>query len=144
MPALKRNRAVELFWKTHRWLYEKTGGRLGAKVVGMPVLLLTTTGRKSGRRRTVALTYFEDDGRFVVIASYLGEPRHPSWWLNLTADPRATVQIGDRAIEVRAREAEGDERERLWRQAVRLMKDYEVYQQRTSRRIPVVVLEPAV
>ncbi len=144
MPALKRSKAVELFWKVHRWLYEKTGGRLGARVAGMPVLLLTTTGRKSGRHRTVALTYFENDGRFIVVASYLGEPRHPSWWLNLTANPRATVQIGNRTIAVGAREAEGEERERLWQQAVRLMKDYEVYQQRTSRRIPVVVLEPTV
>ncbi|RMF24973.1 MAG: nitroreductase family deazaflavin-dependent oxidoreductase [Deltaproteobacteria bacterium] len=142
MPALKRSKAVELFWKAHRWVYEKTGGKIGAKVVGMPVLLLTTTGRKSGRPRTVALTYFEDDGRFVVIASYLGEPRHPSWWLNLTADPHATVQIGGRTIAVRAREAEGEERDRLWRRAVELMADYAVYQERTSRRIPVVVLEP--
>ncbi len=142
MPALKRSKAVELFWKAHRWVYEKTGGKIGAKVVGMPVLLLTTTGRKSGRPRTVALTYFEDDGRFVVIASYLGEPRHPSWWLNLTANPHATVQIGGRTIAVRAREAEGEERDRLWRRAVELMADYAVYQERTSRRIPVVVLEP--
>ncbi len=142
MPALKKNRAVEAFWKIHAWLYRRSGGKLGGKTLGMPVLLLTTKGRKSGRERSVALTHLVDGGRYVVIASYLGEPRHPAWWLNLCADPHASVQVGGRTIAVRAREAEGEERERLWRQMASAMPDYDVYQQRTSRRIPVVVLEP--
>ncbi|RMD85186.1 MAG: nitroreductase family deazaflavin-dependent oxidoreductase [Candidatus Dadabacteria bacterium] len=143
MPALKRNKAVELFWRLHRWVYRATRGKVGGRLIGLPVLLLTTKGRKSGQPRTVALTYLEDAGRYVVIASYLGEPRHPSWYLNLRANPEATVQVGSHTVRVRARDAEGEERERLWRRAVEAMPDYQTYQQRTSRRIPVVLLEPA-
>ncbi len=140
--ALKRNKFVELFWKVHPWLYKTSGGRIGAKVVGMPVLLLTTTGRKSGLPRERALTYIPYGEGFAVIASYLGEPRHPDWYLNLKANPDAAVLANGRVVAVRAREAEGEERERLWRQAVAMNRDYEEYQRRTSRRIPVVVLEP--
>ena len=140
--AAKRNALVELFWKIHPTLYRWSGGRLGGSLMGMPVLLLTTRGRRSGTPRTRALMYVPDGPRFVVIASFLGEPRHPDWWLNLRADPRAEVEIGSRHVAVLAREADGDERERLWTAVVARQKDYEEYQQRTTRRIPVVVLEP--
>ena len=79
---------------------------------------------------------------YVVIASYLGEPRHPSWWFNLRANPRAEIQVGNRRIAVTAREAEGEERDRLWNDIVGRQPDYAAYQSRTQRRIPVVVLEP--
>jgi deazaflavin-dependent oxidoreductase (nitroreductase family) len=109
----------------------------------MPVLLLTTTGRRSGKPRTRALTYLPQGDGAVVIASFLGEPRHPDWWLNLRADPRATVQRGGTVTVMRAREAEGEERTRLWRELLERAPDYAEYQTRTTRRIPVVVLEPA-
>jgi deazaflavin-dependent oxidoreductase (nitroreductase family) len=133
---------MELVWRLHAWLYRVSGGRVGASALGMPVLLLTTTGRKSGELRTNALTYLAKGNACVVIASYAGEPRHPSWWLNLETDPRARVQRGSGITPMRAREAEGEERERLWAEVVERMSGYATYQERTSRRIPVVVLEP--
>ena len=141
MAALKRNKAVELFWKIHPALLRLSGGRIGARVVGMPVLLLTTKGRKSGQPRTCALTYLAKDDAHVVIASCLGEPRHPAWWLNLEASPDAEIEIAGRKQAVRARRATGEERERLWNEVVSVNADYAEYQKRTTREIPVVVLE---
>jgi deazaflavin-dependent oxidoreductase (nitroreductase family) len=109
--------------------------------MGMPVLLLDTVGRKSGQRRTNALTYFQQGRAFVVIASVLGEPRDPAWWLNLRASPETTIQVGRERIAVRAREAAGAEREQLWAAVVAQAPDYAEYQRLTERRIPVVVLE---
>ena len=142
MAAPKKSKLVELFWKVHPWLYKQSGGRIGGKLVGMPVLLLTTHGRKTGRSRERALTYVPAGTAYAVIASYLGEPRHPDWYLNLKAHPEATVRVGGADLAVRAREAHGEERERLWRDAVRANADYDEYAKRTDRRIPVVVLEP--
>ncbi|MBI3782018.1 MAG: nitroreductase family deazaflavin-dependent oxidoreductase [Deltaproteobacteria bacterium] len=142
MAAAKKNALVQLFWKVHPALYRWSGGRIGGKLMNLPVLLLTTRGRRSGDERTKALMYVPDGKNFVVIASYLGEPRHPAWWLNLQANPQAQAVIGSSTITVRAREAEGPERERLWKEVVRRQADYAEYQSRTQRRIPVVVLEP--
>lgn len=142
MPAVRRTKAMELAWKIHPWLYRISGGRIGGRMMGMPVLLLHTRGRKTSQPRTSALMYLPDGDRFVVIASYAGEPRHPAWWLNLRASPRTTIQVGRRTLSVVAREAEGEERERLWKRVVEAESGYETYRQRTSRRIPVVVLEP--
>jgi len=142
MPAVRRTKAMELFWKLHRFLYRVSGGRIGGRVVGMPVLMLTTTGRKSGRPRANVLTYLPKGRASVVFASNAGEPRHPAWWLNLAADPHATVQRGRETMPVVAREADGEERARLWDEVVRTEAGYAVYAERTTRRIPVVVLEP--
>lgn len=141
MAAAKKSKFVEIFWKVHLALYRWTNGRIGGSVVNMPVLLLTTTGRKSGERRTTALTFLQKGDAYVVIASYLGEPRHPSWWLNLQASPKAEIQVGAQRKNVTAREVDGDEREHLWNEVVARQKDYAEYQQRTTRRIPVVMLE---
>jgi len=141
MAALTRSPAVEFFWKFHRALYKWTNGFFGGRTIGMPVLLLTTTGRRSRQPRTTPLTYLDHDDAFVVFASCLGEPKHPAWWLNLQATPAATVQIGGQRISVRAREAEGAERETLWSRVVAVAPDYDEYKRRTSRRIPVVVLD---
>jgi deazaflavin-dependent oxidoreductase (nitroreductase family) len=143
MPAVTRNRAIELFWRIHPAIYRFTGGRLLGRIGGVPVLLLTTRGRKSGAPRKKPLLYLAHGDAFVVAASFAGEPRHPAWWLNLLADPRAEVQVGSRVIAVRAREAEGDERTRLWRAIVAQDASFAEYERRTTRRIPVVVLEPA-
>ncbi len=107
----------------------------------MPVLLLTTTGRKSGRPRTQPLTYTNVGDGYAVIASKGGAAQHPLWYLNLRANPLAQVTVGRETRKVHARDAEGEEREDLWRALTDLYPGYDRYAERTSRRIPVVVLE---
>lgn len=141
--AVRRTRSTEAMWKLHTFLYRISGGRLGARVGALPVLLLTVRGRKSGEPKTVALSYVEDAGRYVVYASHAGEDREPPWWLNLRAAGEGEVQLGSRHLRVRAREAAGAERERLWSAVVAKDAAYETYRQRTRRRIAVVVLMPA-
>ena len=141
MAGIRRTKAVEWFWKIHLPLYRLSGGRILGRVMGMPVLLLDTVGRKTGQRRTNALTWFPKGDDFVVIASVLGEPRDPAWWLNLRASPETTIQVGRERIAVRAREAAGSEREQLWSAVVAHAPTYADYQALTERRIPVVVLE---
>jgi deazaflavin-dependent oxidoreductase (nitroreductase family) len=142
-PARRlRRKIIRGLWWFHRRIYILTGGRVGGRIAGMPVLLLRTRGRRSEHVRTVALTYLPDGHNFVVIASNGGAPRHPEWFQNLRTYSEAQVQIARRVISVTAREAGADERERLWTQAVRAYRGYAAYQRRTSRRIPTVVLEP--
>ena len=126
----------------HEFWYRLSGGLIGGRFGRIRMLLLTTTGRKSGRPRTTPLLYLEDGGNLVVIASNGGHPNHPAWWLNLMSDPHATVQVGRERRAVTAEEAEGEERERLWRAVVEVNRGYEGYQRSTSRRIPVVLLRP--
>ena len=128
--------------KIHASVFRATGGRIGGRMVGSPVLLLVTTGRKSGQRRTTVLLYLEDGGRYVIVASNGGTATHPMWWLNLQADPEVTVEVGGRKTHVRATEARGEEKARLWQRLVRMYPSYEDYQKRTDREIPVVILEP--
>lgn len=126
----------------HRWIYRLSRGRILGHLVGLPVLLLTTVGRQSGKARTTPLTYLPHGHAFVVVASNGGSPRHPAWFLNLQAAPRAEVMVGARHIRVAGREAAGEERARLWAEIVRRWPGYTGYERRTTRRIPVVVLEP--
>jgi deazaflavin-dependent oxidoreductase (nitroreductase family) len=126
----------------HRFLYRISGGRFGGKIGERPVLMLTTTGRKSGQARTVGLYYFRDGGNLVVIASNGGEDYDPAWWLNLQSNSHATVQIGSRTAHVRAEEATGDERDRLWSMVKRADPQYATYEKLSKRTIPVVVLRP--
>jgi deazaflavin-dependent oxidoreductase (nitroreductase family) len=126
----------------HVRVYRLTGGKVGGKLGKAPVLLLTTTGRKSGQKRTTPLLYTREGGGYVVIASKGGAPRNPLWYLNLQANPRAEVLVGRETQRVQARDAQGEERERLWRAMVDQYSGYDNYQQKTSREIPVVVLEP--
>ena len=127
----------------HSFIYHATGGRVGGRMVGSPVLLLTTTGRKSGKERTVPLLYLEDGENLVVVASNGGAPKHPAWWLNLEANPEATVEIGNRKLRVRAEKASPEEKERLWPRLVAMYAGYESYRHRTDREIPVVLLIPS-
>lgn len=140
--AIARSAGVELFWRAHKRLYRWSNGRIGARMANLPVLLLETVGRKTGARRSNALTYLPWDDSFVVIASLLGEPKNPAWYHNLKARPEVVVQVGARRFEARARDAEGEEREAIWRALVVQSPDYEQYRERTGRRIPVVVLSP--
>jgi F420H(2)-dependent quinone reductase len=137
-----RDLPFRLLGGLHRRVYRLTGGKVGARFANMPVLLLTTTGRKSGRPRTQPLTYTRTTEGYAVIASKGGAARHPLWYLNLRANPLAEVTVGRETQKVRAREAEGEERERLWRELADVYSGYDKFAQKTSRRIPVVVLEP--
>ena len=129
--------------KVHTWLYRTTGGKIGHSAGKITNLLLTTKGRKSGEARTVALAYMADGDDFVVVASNGGADRHPAWWLNLRHDPHATVEVGDRKVEVAAREATAGEHERLWPALKAVNPFYGNYEQITDRRIPVVILHPS-
>lgn len=128
--------------KLHTRFYRLTGGRLGHRTAGITNLLLTTTGRRSGEQRTCPLSYLEDGGRFVLIASNGGNEKHPAWYLNLKAAPRAIVEAGPRRVDVVATTATGEERARLWSAAVRSNPQYAMYESITPREIPVVVLTP--
>lgn len=132
---------VRLFWKVHPQIYQLSSGRIGGSLLGLPVLLLTTKGRKSGLPRTKALMYLPYEGDFVVIASNLGQDHHPHWWLNLQTDPEAEVEIRGEKIPVVAREAEGEERQKIWQQLIAKAPSYDAYKDKTSRSIPVVVLQ---
>ncbi|MCU1484774.1 MAG: hypothetical protein JWN67_1520 [Actinomycetia bacterium] len=138
--------AVESFFAKglglHQWLYVKSDGRIGRSLNGRPMLLLRTVGAKTGIERTNALLYVPTGDAFTVIASTGGGPKHPGWYHNLLAQPDVDVQVGREHVPVRARVAEGEERERLWAEANRINKGgYDGYQLKTSRRIPVVVLD---
>ncbi len=126
----------------HRAAYSASGGRLGKRLVGLPVLLLTTTGRRSGKPRTVPLTYFEDGDDIVLVASYGGGPSNPGWFLNLEAHPQVTVKIGSETRPLQARHATSEERARLWPRVVDGYRGYAAYQRRTAREIPLAVLSP--
>jgi deazaflavin-dependent oxidoreductase (nitroreductase family) len=137
------NLGFRILGGTHRRVYRLTGGKIGGRIGKLPVLLLTTIGRKSGKTRTQPLAYTRVGDGYAVIASKGGAAQHPLWYLNLRANPLAEVTVGRDTHEVRARDAEGEERERLWRALADLYPGYDRYAQKTSRRIPVVVLELA-
>jgi deazaflavin-dependent oxidoreductase (nitroreductase family) len=121
--------------------YVASGGAEGHEWNGTTTLLLTVTGRKTGTRHRTALIYREVDGDYVIVASKGGDPRHPSWFRNLQADPNVTLQVKDEVFAGRARVAEGDERAKLWSLMVEVWPAYEEYRAKTDREIPVVVVE---
>ena len=117
------------------------GGKVGGPFEGAPLLLLTSTGAKSGQQRTTPVMYLPDGESMVIFASKAGAPTHPAWYHNLTANPTATVEVGTDTVPVTARVAEGGERERLYERQAGLFPQFADYQSKTTRRIPVVVLE---
>jgi deazaflavin-dependent oxidoreductase (nitroreductase family) len=130
---------ARVIMKSHVSLYRLTGGKVGG---GQSHLILTTTGRKSGVERDTPLFFFADGDHYIIIGSMGGAPKHPTWWLNLKSNPQAKIQIGPKVIPVTAREAEGEERKRLWGIIAENYKNFVGYQQRTVREIPVIILEP--
>ena len=127
----------------HRALYRAGGGRIGGRMQGMPVLLLTTTGRRSGKSRTNPLLFVRDGDAFVVVGSNGGSDYVPAWWLNLRSNPDAEVEVGREHTRVTARKASPDERARLWPEFTSRYAGYAKYATRTAREIPVVILERA-
>lgn len=130
------------FTAAHKAVYRASGGKIGGAMGDAQVCLLTTTGRKSGKVRTVPLIYLRDGDNYAVIASAAGNDKHPAWYHNLTAHPDVQLEIDGQNMALRARTAAGDERERIWTKAVSTYADYAKYQTSTEREIPVVVLEP--
>ena len=110
MPAVRLSPRLRVMWKVHRFLLRASGGRLGSRLGNLKVLLLETTGNKSGQPRSVGLSHLEQDGRYFVVASYAGEDRDPAWAKNLRAQPKATVTVAGRSFPVVARQLEGEER----------------------------------
>lgn len=126
-------------------LFRATGGRLSLLGLGagnVPVLLLTTVGRKTGLPRTVTLLYLKDGDRYIIVASKGGMPKHPIWYLNLQANPQVEIEVGKQKFRCKARTASAEEHRQLWPKLVKLYKGYQTYQNRTERDIPVVILEP--
>lgn len=137
-------RVARLIPATHAALYRGTGGQLGGKVGNLPILLLTTTGRKSGQQRTTPLAYLMDGSAYVVTASNAGRAYVPAWWLNLQSNPRAVLQVGRRVLPVTATRATPEEKGRLWATLVSRAPMYDGYQKRATRDIPMVMLRPTV
>ena len=133
--------ADELFGQEHVQRYRETGGEVGHDWRGAPTLLLTTRGRRSGEERTTPLIYQPWDGAYLLVASQGGAPEHPAWYLNIQEEPSVEIQVMDERFRVRARTANPDERPKMWRQMTEVWPDYDDYQERTDREIPVVVLE---
>jgi proline iminopeptidase len=134
--------AENLYGDAHVKRYRETGGDVGhIWKRGSKILLLTTKGRKTGEPRTSPLIYENADGNYVIVASKGGMPEHPGWYENLAKDPHVELQIKDEVFRAHARTAEGEERERLWKLAAQQWPDYDEYQKKTDREIPVVVLE---
>ena len=126
----------------HAGVYRATGGKLFGRMGKSPILLLNTVGRKSGKKRTSPLLYVMDGDDFVVIASKGGAATHPAWYLNLMANPEATVEIGDREVQVEAEVADPEEKPRLWQKMVEMYPTYDDYQRKTEREIPLLLLRP--
>ena len=136
--------SIKVLSKVHILLYRGSGGRIGNRMAGMPILLLTTIGRRSGKRRTVPLGYLRDGPDYVLIGSNGGQDEHPAWILNLRTNHQATVQIGRTRVPVVAEDADSERRSRLWAELVGQAPIYEGYRKRTAREIPVVILEPRI
>jgi deazaflavin-dependent oxidoreductase (nitroreductase family) len=124
----------------HSVLYRSSNGAIGGRIANSPVLLLTTTGRRTGRQRTVPLLYLRDGRNVVLVASNGGAVRHPTWWLNLQATPEAWIQIEARRQRVKAEQASAVDKQRLWPLLTAMYPGYERYQEITDRDIPVVIL----
>ncbi len=134
---------IRIMTAANTWVYRMTDGRLGGRFLrGAPVCLLTTTGRRSGEPRTVALLYLEDGADVILVASKGGMPHHPQWYLNLEANPDAELQIGSVKRTVQARRVPAEEKAVLWPRLVAMYRDFADYQAHTSRDIPVLRLSP--
>jgi len=134
---------MKLMSKANTWVFRASGGRIGGRFRGGALVgLLTTTGRKSGAERTTPLIYLADGERIVLVASQGGMPRNPLWYDNLAAKPEVAFQTPKGKRRYRARRANASEKAALWPRLVAIYRDYDDYQKRTEREIPVVILEP--
>jgi F420H(2)-dependent quinone reductase len=133
---------MKYFARGHIWLYEHTDGRVGARLLWFPAALVTTTGRKSGKPRTVATLYLRDGDRVVLPASFGGRDDHPMWYRNLKSNPQVHIQIRDEHLNLVARDATVEERKVYWPKLIKMYPPYREYREATDRVIPLVVCEP--
>ena len=144
MPLNPKDEFAKFGNAIHETIFRLTDGRLGGNLMGMPVVRLTTTGRKSGKKRTSMLTAPIVEGdKVVLVASYGGDTRHPAWFLNLRDNPEVEVVMTDRKGPMKARVATAEEKAEMWPRITSTYKGYAGYQERTDRDIPLVILEPA-
>jgi deazaflavin-dependent oxidoreductase (nitroreductase family) len=141
MTAFDRVLGLRLL-AVHQFIYELSGGRVGARIGKTPMLLLRTTGRKTGRPRTAALLYHRDGADYVVVGSKGGSDAPPAWLLNLNAIPDVEVQVGTKRFPAKARLASAAEQHRVWPEVTKLWPQYDRYQSQTHRSIPLVILAP--
>ena len=142
-PSQEKVANVVVRWmtKANTWVYRATGGKVGNKFMrGAPVCLITTVGRKSGQKRTVALIYLQDGDDVVLVASKGGMEHHPQWYLNMEANEAVEVEIGTTVTPMKARRASDEEKAAYWPRLLDVYPDYADYQARTTRNIPVMVL----
>ncbi len=138
------NAVIKLMSRTNTWVYRVTNGKLGGRFRGgAPVCLVTTTGRRTGKPRTVPLLYMRDGSDVVIVASKGGMPRHPEWYLNIQADSGVEIEVGAEKGRYVARTADPQTRERLWSDLTTMYSDFDSYQSRADRVIPVIVCSPA-
>lgn len=133
---------TSLLGDEHVRVYRETNGETGYLWNGAPILLMTMTGRKTGQKRTIPIIHAKVGDKYVIIASKGGSPTHPKWYLNISDDPNVEVQVKAEKFPAIARTAQSPEREQLWAEATKVWPNFDVYQTRTTRQIPVVVLEP--
>jgi deazaflavin-dependent oxidoreductase (nitroreductase family) len=133
---------LSLLGEEHVRVYRETNGETGYLWNGAPILLLTSKGRLTAKPRTIPIIYTPFEQSYVIVASKGGSPTHPKWYLNVLDEPRVQVQVKADKFEAVARTAESPERERLWAEAIKVWPNYDVYQSRTTRKIPIVVLDP--
>ncbi len=138
-PGDFRYHLFQAFVGVHKALYRVSRGRVGGWLAG-PILLLTTTGRKTGLPRTLPLLYLKTQTGYALVASYGGSDRHPAWYLNLVDDPAVEIQVGAQRLQARAETAEPARRGELWPRFLEIYSDYDTYQKRTEREIPIVEL----
>jgi deazaflavin-dependent oxidoreductase (nitroreductase family) len=131
-----------LIFKVIVFLYNVSGGRIGGKMDKVPVLLLTTTGRKTGKKRTLPLIYIMDGSAYVITASAGGADKNPGWFFNIRSNPQATIQVKDKHIKVMAEIAGQEKKSELWARLIEVAPNFAGYQKRTSREIPMVILHP--
>jgi F420H(2)-dependent quinone reductase len=132
----------KLFMAFHVWMYRLSGGKLGGSMRDFKVLLLTTTGRKSGKTYTTPLGRFDQEGGYVIVASNAGLPTHPAWFYNLKGNPQVTVQVLDKIIPATAEVLTGEARAQAWHQVIATAPSYADYEKRTTREIPLILLRP--
>src|SRR5512139_755810 len=133
---------IKLFMSVNAFLIRLTKGRIGGKLTTQTILLLETTGRKSGQPREIPIAYFFYEGKYLIVESNWGKDKHADWYLNLKNNPRAALIVNGQRIPVEAYEAQGEEYTRLWKFATERHPPYLDYQKMTSRKIPIMVFEP--
>ncbi len=137
-----RDALIKWFTEFNAFLIRITRGKIGSQLGRQSILLLHTTGRKSGELHTTPIAYFDHQGRFLLVGSNWGRDKQADWLLNLRKDPHARIDVKGKSFSVQAREAAGDEYDRLWKFATEKHPPYLQYQEMTARRIPIVILEP--